>query len=128
MLPVVHPELNPIDHVWGIVKRTVASQNFTHNLKEIERLTKMQIWSFTGPHGSAPNRTFGKFAGNTIEEEERYRRLAAEMDVEDDRNRDSDSNKRNGTEEGDTEESNDGSDVDNDENYSEGDLGEIDDE
>jgi hypothetical protein len=88
----------------------------------------MQIRSFTGPHGSGPNRTFGKFVPNTKEEEERYRRLAAEMDVEDDRNRDSDGNKRNGAEEGDTEESNDGSDVDNDDNYSEDDVGEIDDE
>jgi DDE superfamily endonuclease len=87
MLPVAHAELNPIEHVWGIVKRTVASHNFTHNLKEVERLTKMQIRSFTGPHGSRPNRTFGKFVPNTKEEEERYRRLAAEMDVEDDRNR-----------------------------------------
>jgi hypothetical protein len=41
------------------------------------------------------------------------------MDVEEDRNRDSDGNKRNGAEEGDTEESNDGSDVENDDNYSE---------
>jgi hypothetical protein len=122
MLPVAHPELNPIEHVWGFVKRTVASQNFTHNLKQVDRLTKMQITSFTGPHGSGPNRTFGKFVRNTIEEEERYRRLAAEMDVEKDRNRDSDGNKRNGAEEGGTEESNDGSDVDNDDNNSEAHL------
>jgi hypothetical protein len=61
MLPVAHLELNPIEHVWGIVKRTVGSQSFTHNLKEVERPTKMQIRSFTGPHGSGPNRTFGNF-------------------------------------------------------------------
>jgi hypothetical protein len=70
-LPVADPELNPIEHVWGIVKRTVASQTFTHNLNEVERLKKMQIRSFTGPHGSGPNRTFGKSVRNTTEEEER---------------------------------------------------------
>jgi hypothetical protein len=48
------------------------------------------------------------------------------MDVEE-RNSASDGNKRNRTEEGDTEESNDGSDVDNDDNYSKDDVGEIDD-
>jgi hypothetical protein len=96
MLPVAHPELNPIEHVCEFFKRTVASQNFTHNLKEVERLTKMHITSFKGPHGSGPNRMFGKFVRNTIEEEERYRRLAAEMDVEEDRNRDNDGNKETG--------------------------------
>jgi transposase len=55
MLPAAHPELNPIEHVWGIVKPTVASQNFTHSLKEVQILTKIQIRSFTGPHGSGPN-------------------------------------------------------------------------
>jgi hypothetical protein len=94
MLPVAHPELNPIEHVWGIVKRTVASQNFTHSLKEIERLMKIQIRSFTGPHDSGPNRTFGKFVRNTIEEEERYRRLAAEIDIEEDRNSGNDGKQR----------------------------------
>jgi hypothetical protein len=85
MFPVTHPELNPIEYVWGIVKRTVPSQNFTNNLKEVERLTNIQIRSFTGPHGSGSYRTFGKFVRNTIEEEDRYRRLAAEIDIEENR-------------------------------------------
>jgi hypothetical protein len=110
MFPVAHPELNPIEHVWGIVKRTVASHNFTHSLKEVERLTKIQIRSFTGPHGSGPNRTFGKFVRNTIEEEDRYRRLAADIGIEEDGNI---GNKENRHEEDDNEESNGGSDVGN---------------
>lgn len=34
-LPVAHPKLNPIEHVLGIVKRTVASQNHEFNLKKV---------------------------------------------------------------------------------------------
>lgn len=32
-LPVAHPELNPIEHVWGIVKNTVESENFDFSLR-----------------------------------------------------------------------------------------------
>jgi hypothetical protein len=64
---------------------------------------------------------------NTIEEEDRYRRLAAEIDIED-INSGNDGNKENGPEEDDTAESDGGSDVDIDENYSEDDVGGIDDE
>jgi len=37
-LPVAHPELNPMEMVWGTVKRAVASLNSSFNLGEVEQL------------------------------------------------------------------------------------------
>ena len=35
-LPVAHPELNPIEMVWGCVKRAVAAQNLSFKLRDVE--------------------------------------------------------------------------------------------
>ena len=34
-LPVAHPELNPIEMVWGVIKRKVAERNVNFNLSEV---------------------------------------------------------------------------------------------
>ena len=46
-LPVAHPELNPIEMVWGFIERTVAAQNMTFKLYAVEHITKEQIKKVT---------------------------------------------------------------------------------
>lgn len=58
VLSVAHPELNPIEHIWGIVKWVVATRNHYFNLAKVEELTREQVKSFTGPFESGPNRRF----------------------------------------------------------------------
>lgn len=72
-LPVAHPELNPIEHVWDSVKRTVASQNFDFNLTKVEELTLKLIDSFTGANAFGGNRLFSKFYSRAIKEEDKCR-------------------------------------------------------
>jgi hypothetical protein len=84
MLPVAHPELNPIEHIWGVVKRLVASQNLSFNLKEVERLAREQIESFTGSEGWGRNRRFLEFVKNAKKHEEKYREMARIQDNLDD--------------------------------------------
>jgi hypothetical protein len=84
MLPVAHPELNPIEHIWGVIKRVVASQNLSCNLKEVERLTMEQIESFTGSEGWGKNRRFLEFVKNAKKHEGKYREMARMQDNLDD--------------------------------------------
>ena len=43
LLPVAHPELNPIEMVWACVKRSVASRYMHFQLNAVEKLTREQI-------------------------------------------------------------------------------------
>ena len=43
-LPVAHPELNPIELAWSVIKGYVAKHN---NLTEVERLTRKAIGKVT---------------------------------------------------------------------------------
>ena len=47
-LPVAHPELNPIEMIWGCMKREVAKSNFDFKLAALEAqaTTEMEkIWT-----------------------------------------------------------------------------------
>ena len=44
-LPPYHPQLNPIELVWAEIKRLVAINNTTFNIKEIEISTRKAISS-----------------------------------------------------------------------------------
>ena len=46
-LPVAHPDLNPVEMVWGYIERTVAAQNVTSKLYAVEYITKEQIKKVT---------------------------------------------------------------------------------
>jgi hypothetical protein len=35
-LPPYHPDLNPIEKIWGIVKNRVAAKNVTFNLRDVQ--------------------------------------------------------------------------------------------
>ena len=72
-LPVAHPELNPIEMVWGFVKRTVAAQNMTFKLSAVEQATKEQIKKVTADQ-------FQKYYMHAIKEEDRYRQAKVQRD------------------------------------------------
>ena len=43
LLPVSHPELNPIEIVWGFVKRAVASMSMIFEQSYVEELARQQL-------------------------------------------------------------------------------------
>ena len=56
-LPPYHPQLNPIELVWAEVKRLVANDNKTFNIKDIEKSTRSvlsgidkQFWNKSENH------------------------------------------------------------------------------
>ena len=71
LLPVAHPELNPIKMVWAFVKRAVASRNMMFKLSHVEQLTNEQLSKVTA-------RMFKKFYNYAILEENKYKRLASQ--------------------------------------------------
>ena len=65
-LPVAHPELNPIELAWSVVKGYVAKHNKKFTLKEIEELVPQGISQVTP-------KTWKKFCDHTMKvEEERW--------------------------------------------------------
>ena len=42
-LPVALPELNPIESVWGAVKRAIETNNCNFRLSEVEELTREEL-------------------------------------------------------------------------------------
>lgn len=69
-LPVAHPELNPIEMVWGIIKRKIAECNLTFNLNAVEDETRTQISNITAA-------TFQNYENHSLKEEDRYRQIDA---------------------------------------------------
>ena len=68
-LPVSHPELNPIEMVWSLVKRKVASKNLTFRLGDVEKETHEQLSKVSAE-------TFAKYVEHTIEVETKYKELS----------------------------------------------------
>ena len=46
-LPVVHPEINPIEMVWGVIKRKVTERNVNFNLSELEDIAWLELATIT---------------------------------------------------------------------------------
>jgi hypothetical protein len=46
-LPPYHPELNPIEKIWTLVKNWVAARNVSFKAKEVEKLTKERFEAVT---------------------------------------------------------------------------------
>ena len=46
-LLVAHPELNPIEMVWGVIKRKVAERNVNFNLTEVESIRRSEVATIT---------------------------------------------------------------------------------
>ena len=69
-MPVAHPELNPIEMLWGIIKRKVAERNSTFNLNAVEAQTEVQLANITAA-------TFQNYENHSMKEEEKYRQIDA---------------------------------------------------
>ena len=52
-LPPYHPELNPIEKIWGIVKNRVATRNVTFKLDNVEKLAREEFNNVTAEEWSA---------------------------------------------------------------------------
>lgn len=72
-LPPYHPELNPIELLWGIIKGKVASQNVTFNLKTVEELFRKEADSITLD-------MFSDVWRKTREHEEKYFQMEPKLD------------------------------------------------
>lgn len=42
-LPPYHPELNPIEKIWGIVKNRIAVRNVTYKMEDVRRLAEEEL-------------------------------------------------------------------------------------
>lgn len=49
-LPPYHPELNPIENVWGTVKGKIASRNIEFKAKKVEEIAKEEFAKITVEH------------------------------------------------------------------------------
>lgn len=56
-LPPYHPELNPIELIWGLVKNWVATHNVSFRLDEVETLLRQKFNSVT-PDEMSPCKKF----------------------------------------------------------------------
>ena len=64
-LPVAHPELNPIELAWSVIKGYVAKHNKKYTLTEVERLTREAI-------GKVTPTMWERFCAHTEKVEEMY--------------------------------------------------------
>ena len=59
-LPLYHPDLNPIEKIWGIVKAIIAAENVTFKLRDVQQLVEqnfatvtMEVWAAVCRHVKA---------------------------------------------------------------------------
>ena len=76
-LPVAHPELNPIELVWGTIKRAVAKVDLSFRLFDCNCLLSEEVFKY-GPS------VFAKLVAHAIREEEKYLEMGAVLDAEED--------------------------------------------
>ena len=75
-LPVAHPELNPIEMIWGRIKRKTASCNMTFNLNDVDAIARSEI-------DKVDISIFAKYYEHTLKEEEKFKELSNLLDAED---------------------------------------------
>jgi hypothetical protein len=46
-LPPYHPDLNPVEKIWGIVKTRIAAKNVTFKLRDVQQLAEQNFASVT---------------------------------------------------------------------------------
>ena len=72
-LPVAHPELNPIEMVWGKIKRNTASEIMTFRLNDVDEIASGEV-------AKIDKAFFPKYYVYTLKEEEKYRQLSIAKD------------------------------------------------
>lgn len=73
-LPPYHPDLNPIELLWGIIKRRVASRNVTFNLNDVSSLFKEEVALITAD-------TFKNIWGKLQDCEAQYVEMEGNIDM-----------------------------------------------
>ncbi|XP_045453763.1 uncharacterized protein LOC123663068 [Melitaea cinxia] len=73
-LPPYHPEFNPIENIWGIVKTYVAKKNVAMNMKVIMSLAEEKMNAITVEE-------WRKVCLHAIEEENKYQSRDAALDT-----------------------------------------------
>ena len=73
-LPIAHPELNPIEMVWGCVKSAVSKANYRFRLSDVENMTRLELEKFTADQ-------FGKYVAHVLKEESKYRQSSIIYDT-----------------------------------------------
>ena len=73
ILPVVHPELNPIEMVWSLLKRKCAQRNMNFELSEVERTAQEVLENFSAE-------CFASYDSHVQEVEQTYWDHIQEMD------------------------------------------------
>ena len=69
LLPVAHPELNPIEMSWSKMKRGTAKTNTTFRLSHLEDITRNAIASMTPEE-------FSKYVEHVKTKEEKFKSLS----------------------------------------------------
>ena len=67
ILPIAHPQLNPIEMLWGWIKRDVAANNHDFSMVTIERLTRAKVAALDGAWWAKACAKSDRFAVNSIE-------------------------------------------------------------
>ena len=65
ILPVAHPELNPIEMVWSEIKRKCAQKNLNFKLKEVEQIARQEMANMTAEK-------FAAYESHSIARENEY--------------------------------------------------------
>lgn len=74
MLPVAHPELNPIELVWAYMKNYVAFHNFKFNMTAVQEDTENVL-------NSVSPEMFSRFCARSMKEEAKYREMDELIDL-----------------------------------------------
>lgn len=74
MLPVAHPELNPIELVWAYMKNKIAFHNFDFRITAVEAEANQVLSSVTKD-------LFSSFCGRSMKEEDKYREMGEVLDL-----------------------------------------------
>lgn len=75
LLPVAHPELNPIEMVWAYVKGEISRKNVDFSLKEVERLAHEALDGFK-------EENWVNYVAHCIKIEDKYLEAADEIPIE----------------------------------------------
>eukprot|EP00170_Pyropia_yezoensis_P000821 contig_3775_g823 len=68
--PVAHPELNPIEMVWGIVKAALRRANIDFSLKRPKELVEVELERITPE-------AWGRYEDHAVKMEDYYRTVAS---------------------------------------------------
>ncbi len=71
LLPVAHPELNPIEMVWSRIKIKISQKNFKFSLSSVEEGTRKEIESVTAED-------FKKHVTHAMKEEVKFKELSSQ--------------------------------------------------